>query len=245
MSIVSPGAIYVGDFTSPPSKFVLEISPQLVVFIVEKLFGGKGHLIPMVRPISVIEQRIMNRIVDRFVGEISKNWEMLYKFDTTISRFESNPEFVQIVSASEPVIVVSLEAKIHNNTSMINICYPYRWISGILSSPEIQEKILFGTRETTPDEKRLMVKNIAITPVDVRAILGSGRISIDDFVNLNVGDVILLDRRINEKLSVYAENRLICTASAGQVNKNNAIRIHNILTGDEVHEQKRLRNKHN
>ena len=243
MSIVSPGAIYVGDFSKPASKFVLEVSPQLVVFIVERLFGGKGHLIPMVRPISVIEQRIMNRVVERIATEISKNWEPLKKFTTDVNRFESNPEFVQIVSASEPVIVVSMEAKIHNNTSMMNICYPYRWISSILSSPEIQEKVLFGASEGTPREKHALMRSVAVTPVDVRAVLGKGKISIDEFMNLTTGDVILLDGRTKEKLSVFAENRLICTASVGQTNQNNAIRIHNVITGDEGHDKRRLQHK--
>jgi len=243
MSIVSPGAIYVGDFSDPESKFVLEVSPQLVVFIVERLFGGKGHLIPMVRPISVIEQRIMNRVVERISFEISKNWEPLKKFTTDVNRFESNPEFVQIVSASEPVIVVSMEAKIHNNTSMMNICYPYRWISNILSSPEIQEKVLFGASEGTDDENLMMTRSVSITPVRLRAVLGKGRISIDDFMNLSMGDVILLEGRTREKVSVFAENRLVYTAAVGQTNQNNAIRIQNVITGDEGHENRRLQHK--
>ncbi|MCF6238376.1 MAG: flagellar motor switch protein FliM [Candidatus Marinimicrobia bacterium] len=243
MSIVSPGAIYVGDFSGPKSKFVLEVSPQLVVFIVERLFGGKGHLIPMVRPISVIEQRIMSRVVERIAYEISKNWEQLKQFDTVVNRFESNPEFVQIVSASEPVIVVSMEAKIHNNTSMLNICYPYRWISSILSSPENQEKVLFGAREGTDKEKYTLMKSVSVTPVSLRAVLGKGKISINDFMELNKGDVILLDGRTREKVSVFAENRLVYTGSVGQSNQNNAIRIHNVITGDEGHEKRRLQHK--
>jgi len=243
MSIVSPGAIYVGDFSDPESKFVLEVSPQLVVFIVERLFGGKGHLIPMVRPISVIEQRIMDRVVERISSEISNNWRPLRKFTTEFNRFESNPEFVQIVSASEPVIVVSMEAKIHNNTSMMNICYPYRWISSILSSPEIQERVLFGASEGTQSEKNTLMKSVSVTPVDVKAVLGKGKISIDDFLNLSEGDVILLNGRTKEKISVFAENRLVCTASVGQKNQNNAIRIHNVITGDEGHEKRRLQHK--
>ncbi len=243
MSIVSPGAIYVGDFSDPQSKFVLEVSPQLVVFIVERLFGGKGHLIPVVRPISVIEQRIMNRVVERISSEISKNWEPLRKFSTSLNRFESNPEFVQIVSASEPVIVVSMEAKIHNNTSMMNICYPYRWISSILSSPEIQEKVLFGASEGTKQETQMLIKTVAATPVAVRAVLGKGKISIDDFMGLSIGDVILLDGRTKDKISVYAENRLISIASMGQTNQNNAIRIQQIITGDEGHEKRRIQHK--
>ncbi len=243
MSIVSPGAIYVGEFSSPPSKFVLEVSPQLVVFIVERLFGGKGHLIPMVRQISVIEQRIMNRVVERIAFEISKNWEPLSKFTTDVGRFESNPEFVQIVSASEPVIVVSMEAKIHNNTSMMNICYPYRWISTILSSPDIQEKVLFGASEGTDEERKSMMRSVSVTPVNLRAVLGKGQISIDDFLNLSAGDVILLDGRTRDKVSVFAENRLVYTGTMGQANQNNAIRIHNVITGDEGHEKRRLQHK--
>ncbi len=232
MSIVSPGAIYVGRFTEPPSQYVLEISPQLVVFIVERLFGGKGHLIPTVRPISVIEQRIMSRVIDRISAEISKNWLPIRKFESQISRFESNPEFVQIVSASEPVIVVSMEAKIHNNTSMMNICYPYRWISSILTNPDIQEKVLFGTQEGTSSEKLDIARTLGKTPVSLRAIMGHGHLSIDEFMKLNRGDVIVLGERITNKLPVFAENSLICEASLGQLNQNNAIRVHRIVTGE-------------
>jgi flagellar motor switch protein FliM len=232
MSIVSPGAIYMGNFSDPPSQYVLEISPQLVVFIVERLFGGKGHLIPTVRPISVIEQRIMARVVDRISAEISRNWAPIRKFDSNITRFESNPEFVQIVSASEPVIVVSMEAKIHNNTSMLNICYPYRWISSLLTNPDIQEKVLFGTQEGTNSEKHTIARTLGKTPVTMRAVLGKGNISIDEFMKLNSGDVIVLEERITNKIPVYAGNSLMCQASVGQINQNNAVSVHKIVTGD-------------
>lgn len=238
MSIVSPGAIYVGKFSDPSSQYVLEISPQLAIFIVERLFGGKGHLIPSVRPISVIEQRIMDRVVDRISNEISKNWAPIRKFDSNITRFESNPEFVQIVSASEPVIVVSMEAKIHNNTSMMNICYPYRWISSILTNPEIQEKVLFGTQEGTSTEKHTLARSLGSTPVNMRAVLGRGNISIDDFMRLMVGDVVILENRTSSKIPIFAENQLMYHAGIGQLNQNNAVRIHKVLTGDEGYEHR-------
>ncbi len=243
MSIVSPGAIYVGELSSPHSKFVLEVSPQLVVFIVERLFGGKGHLIPVLRPISVIEQRIMNRVVERISFELSKNWEPLRKFDTEVNRFESNPEFVQIVSASEPVIVVSMEATIHNNTSMMNICYPYRWISSILSSPENQEKVLFGTNDGTKKEKNVILNSVANTPMDLRAVLGTGQISVADFMNLSKGDVMLLDGKTNAGIPLFAENHQMGIGSVGQINKNNAVRISNIITGAQSHEKQRIKYK--
>ena len=69
------------------------------------------------------------------------------------------------------------------------------------------------------------------------------RISIDEFLNLSIGDVILLDGRTSETVSVFAENRLISTASIGQTNQNNAIRIHNVINGDEGHDKRKLQHK--
>lgn len=236
MSIVSPGAIYVGSFTEEPSQYVLEFSPQLAIFIVERLFGGAGKLVPPTRSISVIEQRIMLRVVERISSEITKNWAPVKKFDSSIDRFESNPEFVQIVSASEPVIVVSMEATIHNNTTMMNICYPYRWISNVLSSPEIQEKVLFGILEGTKEERKDLNSLMEKTPINLRALLGRGNISIDDFLKLDKGDTIVLDASIKDNIPIYAENQILYEAGIGLVNKNNAINIQKIITGDDCYE---------
>jgi flagellar motor switch protein FliM len=92
MSIASPAATYVGQISDPASQFVLEISPQLVIFIVERLFGGQGSFVSISRPISVIERKIMTRVVDRISNEISKNWKSVKEFEWQLQRFESNPE---------------------------------------------------------------------------------------------------------------------------------------------------------
>ncbi len=60
MSIAPPGCLYVIALDKPPGEAILELAPGLVIFIVEKLFGGKGAFSSATsRPISVIEQRIM------------------------------------------------------------------------------------------------------------------------------------------------------------------------------------------
>jgi flagellar motor switch protein FliM len=235
MSIATPGAIYMGKFDDPYSQFILELSPQLGIFIVERLFGGPGKFTSTIRPISVIEQRVLRRVVERIASEISKNWDPIKAFKCTFTRFESNPEFVQIVPASEPVVVVSMEIKIYGTASMMNICYPYMWISNIMSSPEIQEKILFGTHEATQQERDLIESNLRLTQVDLRAVLGDTTISIGDFINLNVGDVIRLGTRIDHLIPVYSENRKLFQAVIGKQSKNYAFRIQSLIT-DEDHD---------
>jgi flagellar motor switch protein FliM len=236
MSIASPAATYVGQISDPSSQFVLEISPQLVVFIVERLFGGQGSFISISRPISVIERKIMTRVVDRISNEISKNWRGVKEFDCQLQRFESNPEFVQIVPASEPVVVVSMEIKVRGNTTMMNICYPYMWISNVLSRPEVQSKILFGAQQTSQEEREIIESNLDQTQVDFKVVLGKTTMSVSDIINLKVGDVLRLDTRTSSKIPAYVYNMHAYDAFIGCRERNYAVRIHSILKGAEEDE---------
>jgi len=231
MSIAPPSSIYVCEADQPHSQFVLEINPQLSIFIVERLFGGSGNMVSEVRPISIIEQKVMRRVVDRIASELSRNWETVAKFQTSINRFESNPEFVQIVPSSEPVVVVSMEIKIHGNSSLMNICYPYMWISNILSTPEVQEKILFGSRESTDEEKALIEYNLNNTSLPLRTVLGRSMITVKDFLELKPGDVIQLARRTDQPLDVYTGNVNMFKAIVGLRDRRYAVRI--LSTVDE------------
>ncbi|NOZ08263.1 MAG: flagellar motor switch protein FliM [FCB group bacterium] len=233
MSIAPPGAIYVGTIDSPYSNIVLEMNPQLTIFIVERMFGGKGNFINNVRPISVIEQRIVKRIIDRVAVEIEKSWAPVKEFNCIFDRFESNPEFVQIIPASEPVVVVSLEIKLHGATSLMNICYPYMWISNIISRPEVQNKIMFGTKSTTEQERTVIASNLDKTDVRLKAVLGKSRISIQEFLNLKTGDVLQLDTTVRDTIPVYTSQVHMYNAAIGESNKNYAIQISSVITRED------------
>lgn len=236
MSIAPPSSIYVCETDKPQSQFVLEINPQLAIFIVERLFGGRGSFVSEVRPISIIEQKIMRRVVDRVAMEITKNWTPVSKFDANVSRFESNPEFVQIVPSSEPVVVVSMEIKIHGNSTLMNICYPYLFISNIVSTPEVQEKILFGSKESTEEEKNVLEQNLMHTKVNLRAQLGRSHISVKDFVNLKAGDVLALDSRTDNLLPIFVHRRHLYNALVGIRKQRYALQINSVLLGEEQNE---------
>jgi len=236
MSISTPGAIYVGAIDDPYSQFVLEISPQLIIFIVEKLFGGQGDFVSTSRTISVIERRVMKRVVDHTVKEIAKQWSSLKEFQAKIQRFESNPEFVQIVPANEPVVVVSMEIEVKGNTTMMNLCYPYTWISKIISSTDLTDKVLFDTPETKDADLKQVRDNMNRTRVAFQARLGSARIPFRDIRALEVGDIIKLNTEITDHIYAYAQNKKLYLASIGKVGKRYGVKIHKILKGEDEDE---------
>ncbi|MHB2155644.1 flagellar motor switch protein FliM [Calditrichota bacterium GD2] len=232
MSIAPPSCIYVCKMEEPASPFVLEMNPQLAIFMVERLFGGPGSPVNEARPISVIEQKVMKRVVSRLLEEVTKNWEIVTNLEASIERYESNPEFVQIVPSSEPVVVVSFEIKIHGHSTLMNICYPYMWVSSIISSPDVQDRILFGNKEATPDEKEIIEENLRQTPLNLSVLLGKTHITIKEFLDLQKGDVIQLENRTDNLLPILVNNKHAFDGVVGLRKKRLAVRIDSIVKGE-------------
>ncbi|MBN2280466.1 MAG: flagellar motor switch protein FliM [Candidatus Marinimicrobia bacterium] len=225
MSISSPGAIYVGEIDEPFSKVILEMSPQLIALTVERLFGGEGTYTPPSHMVSIIELKIMRRIVDKIAEEIRNKWEAVKNFSCIFDRFEHNAEFVQIVPASEPVIVASIEVKVRGTSSMLNICYPYVWISNVISNPEVQQKIMFGNVERNQEHTDLVKFNVENTDIPVKAILGKSLLTVSECLDLKIGDVLKLDKRITDDIDILSGDKQLFSGAVGKKNDNYAIKI--------------------
>ena len=148
---------------------------------------------------------------------------------TEITRFESNPEFIQIVPSAEPVVVVSLQVKIHDNKSLMNFCYPYRWLAELVSMPDIQERLQFGVTESTKEEQVKMQTNLKAISCDISASLGSTVLTIDEFINLQNGDLLVLDSRPNDESSIFVQDKLAFKGIIGRKEKFRAIQVTKIL----------------
>tara|TARA_B100000029_G_scaffold377643_1_gene372381 strand:- start:816 stop:1799 length:984 start_codon:yes stop_codon:yes gene_type:complete len=233
MSIPSPGALYVGKLENPDSKFIFELSPQLVVFIVERLLGGRGKFIDEPRPISVIEKRIMNRLIQKLSGEIVSTWKPLKRINCAVNRFEHNPEFVQIIPSSDPAVIISIETKVRGNSTLINLCYPYKWIMELMSSMDIQDQFLLGEKESTVTGSKTVAENINQTPMLLRAILGKVNISVKEFIDLECDDVITLNTRTHEDIPLFVNKKKLFSATVGQFQQRYSCRINSVTTGAE------------
>ncbi len=233
MSIAPPGCLYVMSIDQPEGEAIMELSPSLVIFIVEKLFGGRGSFSAATsRPISVIEQRIMRKVIDRAASEISNVWSPITDLEVGITRFESNPEFIQIIPSAEPVVVVSLQIKIHDNKTLLNFCYPYRWLAEMVGHPDVQDKVQFGETESTSEEKLRMEMQIKHISCSVHASLGDTKITVEDFINLQVGDLLLLDTKPNEENTIYVRDKPVFKGLVGKKDRFRAMLITDVTEKD-------------
>ena len=151
-------------------QLCLEISPLIIYPIIDRLLGGSNAdlFIPQ-RPLTQIEQRLVQRITDRATHHFSEAWSNLTPVTFTVEDFESNPQLVQIVPPNETVVVIGFELKMGNRAGTMSLCIPYNVIEPIMGVLAAQNWFSYQRKGGQDDHLRKLTRNVNNAPVEMRA----------------------------------------------------------------------------
>jgi flagellar motor switch protein FliM len=215
-------------------QLCLEISPLIIYPIIDRLLGGSSAdlFIPQ-RPLTQIEQRLVQRITDRATHHLSEAWSNLTPVTFKVDDFESNPQLVQIVPPNETVVVVGFELKLGNRAGTMSLCIPYNVIEPVMSLLAAQNWFTYQRKGGQDDHLRRLTGNVSNAPVEVRAFLASTTMTLQDLLSLQVGDVITTEKDANAEVVVQVEGRNKFLGRVGQFRGNRAVQVHRIVPQPE------------
>lgn len=207
-------------------QLCLEISPLIIYPIIDRLLGGSNAdlFIPQ-RPLTQIEQRLVQRITDRATHHLSEAWSNLTPVTFSVHDFESNPQLVQIVPPNETVVVIGFELKLGNRAGTMSLCIPYNVIEPIMGVLAAQNWFSYQRKGGQEDHVRRLTKNVQNAPVDMRAFLAQTSISLNDLLSLQPGDIITTPKECSQEVLIQVEGRNKFLGLIGQFRGNRAIRI--------------------
>ena len=237
MSSAPPSALYVVSVEEMNQKILFELDPRLVIFTIEKLFGGQGEFLNTPREVSQIEQRIMGKVMRRAYGEVERSWQQVFPIQLNEVAFESNAEFVQIIPGVEPALVATFEVSVYDQHSYINVCYPYLLLERMLGRAGMKQWITSATSQVPEAVRNRYEDTLRTITVEMRAELGRTRLPIDELIHLQEGDVIPLERRTNEPIRVFVGAKEKFLAKAGKTGKYRALRVLEVSETHLVHEE--------
>ncbi|MDP9175368.1 MAG: flagellar motor switch protein FliM [Planctomycetota bacterium] len=211
-------------------QLCLEISPLIIYPIVDRLLGGSNAelFIPQ-RPLTQIEQRLVQRITDRATHHLSEAWSNLTPVTFRVEDFESNPQLVQIVPPNETVVVVGFELKMGNRAGTMSLCIPYNVIEPIMGMLAAQNWFSYQRKGGHEDYLRKLTKNLSNAPVQMRAFLGQTSIRLNDLIALQPGDVITTDKDCHRDVLIQVEGKNKFLAQIGQFRGSRAVRITQVI----------------
>jgi flagellar motor switch protein FliM len=207
-------------------QLCLEISPLIIYPIIDRLLGGSNAdlFIPQ-RPLTQIEQRLVQRITDRATQHLSEAWSNLTPVTFSVNDFESNPQLVQIVPPNETVVVVGFELKMGNRAGTMSLCIPYNVIEPIMGVLAAQNWFSYQRKGGQDDHVRKLTRNVNNSPVEMRAFLAQTSISLNDLMALQVGDVITTDKSCARDVLIQVEGKHKFLGQVGQFRGNRSVRI--------------------
>lgn len=228
MSLSSPSCTYVFRMEPLDGVSVIDFSQSVVFSFVDRLFGGRGSSISAEREITWIEKSVMNNIINRTLRDLERTWERIIPLECNVEMLETNPEFVQVVPASETVVLISFELKSENVNGLINLCYPYITVEPIALRLGGQN-LVSSTKDVPKEELIKNRKRIELFDALIRVNLGTTTVTIRDLTNLKKGDVLTLNTRLNDDVEIHVENELKFYGRPGYLGKYRAAEIINRL----------------
>lgn len=224
-ALANPVLLGIVNFSPLKGSVLMDFSVNIGYTIIDRMLGGKGKPLEKNRDFSEIERTILEKIFAVCINELREPWHNVIKLEPHLEKLETNSQFAQIISPNEMIALVTLNIKIGKIEGLMNICLPYICIEPIMD--KLNTKYWFSTMQQKDNEdyKDIIESVISRAKIPIKVLLGKSNISVNDFVNLQKGDIIKLDSKIDKDLEVFVGNINKFTGKPGMYKDTNAVKI--------------------
>lgn len=206
--------------------------PNLVFLLVDNLFGGDGRFHTRVegRDFTQTEQRIIKRLLDIVTESYMKSWEPVYRIECEYVRSEMNTQFANIATPNEVVVSTTFTIELGDESGELHFCMPYAMIEPIrdILSSSLQGEVLGVDRRWV----RLMTQQIQGAEVELVSDLAKTRMTLNDVLNMKMGDVIPLS--LSETVEAKVDNVPVMECKYGIFNGQYALRVEKLLRANST-----------
>lgn len=232
-ALSNPILLGIVDFYPLKGNMVMDMSVKIGYSVIDRLLGGKGETLEKERDFSEIELAIIEKILNIFVDLIVEPWENVVNLEPRLEKIETNSQFAQVISPTEIIALITLNLKIGHVEGLMNICIPHSSVEPIID--KLNTKYWYASMTEANEEvyKDIIEKRIAKAMIPVQAVLGTSIITVNDFISLQVGDIIKLNRKIDDDITIKVGNLEKFTGKPGLFDKNNAVKVTSIIRKEE------------
>ena len=232
-SLSNPVLLGIVDFSPLEGNIIVEMASNLGFAMVDRMLGGVGEPLDKVRDFSEIELLIIERVITSCVDLLREPWENVLDLHPRLERIETNSQFAQIISPSEMIAIVTLNIKIGDVEGLMNICLPFITLEPVMD--KLNTKFWYSSQKEKAGDSYsdTMEALIGKAKIPVKAVLGNSTITVADFSQLQVGDIVRLDRKVDEELDVFVGDIRKFAALPGASGKDYAVRVTEIIREEQ------------
>ena len=234
MSLSPPNCLVVFNMEPLKGGAALEINANILFRMIDRLLGGSGLLPVKLREFTEVEQALIERVAVRAMMDLQQSWQHAGTFGFHIAHLETNPQFVQLTSANEVVIVITLDVAVGEERGQLTLAFPHLLLEPVM--PRLNTRRHFATqqRPLSAEEGEGLQENLLRLGLGVRGVLAEVPITIRELLDLKPGQVISLGKPASAPAIVELEGVPRFTGRPGTLDRHRALRIMSVLPKGEV-----------
>lgn len=212
-------------------RALIVMEPRFVFTAVDNFFGGGGQFYNKVegREFTPTEMRIIRLIIDMIFKDLAEAWKPVMDMEFEYINSEVNPQFANIVSPSEIVVISTIHVELEGGGGDINIAMPYSMIEPIR---ELLDAVTSDRGEVDGRWQESLRIEIMRSEVTLNSKLIEKEMVISDVIELKKGDVIPIE--MPETVLLEVENVPVFRGKLGLSDGNYAIEIIEKMTQDNI-----------
>ncbi len=233
-SVANPSFISILGVPPLKGNIIIEFGTEIAFAYIDRVFGGDGNTTMKTRVLTEIEDAVMRRFVNAAMIHFKEAWSNVTPMNPFLETTESNPQFTQIVTPNEMVVIVTVQIKIGDIEGIMTICIPYLVLEPIM--PRLTTTFLVASsisKSETESQVAIIQSKLEKTEVTFIVEIGEVYITIQEFLTLGFGDVLRLMTKVNDDLPCRIGKNAKFYCRPGTSGKKMAVQITRVVNPEE------------
>ena len=202
------------------------VESNLIYSIVDVLLGGRRGTASMRiegRPYTTIERTLVRRMIEVVLQDMKAAFEPLSPVNFKLERIETNPRFAAIARPANAAILVKLRIDMEDRGGRIELLLPYATLEPIrkvLIQMFMGEK--FGRDSIWEGH---LATELWSTTLQIDAVLDEQVMSLNDVMNLEVGQTIVLNTAPESAVQLRCGGVPLLEGRMGRLGSHVAVRV--------------------
>lgn len=199
------------------------IDPKLVFGMVDNFFGGDGRYHTRIegREFTPTENRVVQILLDLLFADLKSAWKPVMDLDFKLVNTEINPQFANIVSPTEVVVVSKFEMELEGGGGEFHIVMPYSMLEPIREL--LDDGVQSEQNQVDHRFNNALREEMKQAVVKIDCSMGYTRLTLGEVLNLNAGDVIPIE--MPDLVTVCAGKVPVFRGVLGNSNGKNSVQF--------------------
>ncbi|MDF2365995.1 MAG: flagellar motor switch protein FliM [Sneathiella sp.] len=205
---------------------LIMVESSLIYSIVDVLLGGRRGTAAMRiegRPYTTIERNLVERMISVVLNDMTSAFEPLSPVTFRHERIETNPRFATIARPANAAILIKLRIDMEDRGGRIEMLLPYATLEPVR---ELLLQMFMGEKFGRDSiwENHLATE-LWSTEVDIQAVLDEKKMSLDEVLNLGIGDTVMFNASPDSPTILRCGGISMVSGKMGRSGQNIAVKV--------------------